>query len=178
LRARGGRVDYVVGNHDFRLGPRLRSLCDHVGGPLELELGGLRLLLAHGDEADRSWGYRLTRALLRSEAFDRSVLALGEARARSLLAHLAGASRHRPASPGPLVDAQRAWAAPRLRAGVQAVLMGHIHVLELAPLGGGCVVHTGDWASRRSWCWIGEGELGLMEGPEELARWAPTRQGG
>lgn len=159
LRSRGISLRVVPGNHDFALGPffheELRAQVSE--GPLSLVVDGRRLLLAHGDEADGSRGYRMTRALLRGRPFAALMAALGPERGWTLLARLAGSSRAHGGDPEPLVRAQQAWALPRLGAEADVVVMGHIHVPRLVPTERGLIVHLGDWVEHRTWLRIDDG---------------------
>jgi len=155
---RGLPVTFVPGNHDFAVGPFLR---DEVGvevqGHHSRELDGVRFHLAHGDEADASVGYALTRAFLRGRPFAALMRALGPARGEALLRRMAGASRHHPADPGPLLSAPQRWARQRLKNGAQVVVLGHIHVLAHVRFAEGDVIHLGDWAQYRSYLEVEDG---------------------
>lgn len=154
LARRGVRLRFVPGNHDFAVGETLRSLLSlEVAPRLDLTWGGRRFVLVHGDEADTSRGYTLTRWLLRGPIFAALMWALGPQRARRLGLRLAGGSRALAAhQPKPwLVAAQRAWAEAEVRAGrADVVVMGHSHQLEQTRLdGGGEYINLGDFTHDR-----------------------------
>lgn len=154
LARRGVRLRFVPGNHDFAVGETLRSLLGlEVSSRLDLTWGGRRFVLVHGDEADTSRGYTLTRWLLRGPIFAALMWALGPQRARRLGLRLAGGSRALAAhQPKPwLVAAQRAWAEAEVRAGrADVVVMGHSHQLEQTRLdGGGEYINLGDFTHDR-----------------------------
>ncbi len=157
LRERGIPLTVLRGNHDFRLGP---VFTDHLGATVvdevRVQLAGRRFLLVHGDQPDTTLGYRLTRAVLRSGAFDRLMRALGPEGARRLGHRLAGASRHYGDEPAPLLAAQQHWAAERLAGDVDVVVMGHSHVLGTWELPGGVLFNLGDFARDRSWLAVTE----------------------
>ena len=160
---RGIDVDWLAGNHDFGVRPpagvRLRE-------PHVVDCDGLRLLLAHGDEPDTTVGYRAVSAVLRGWPFGALVNALGPDRGMALLRRLAG-PRHPVDAPAPeaLVAAQRSWAAERLEdPQVDAVVMGHSHVLGEADLPGGTLFHTGAWYGLRSWLEVVDGTARLRTG--------------
>lgn len=156
LRARGVPLTVLRGNHDFRLGPVFHdTLGATVADEVVVELGGRRFLLVHGDQPDRSLGYRLTRTVLRSGPFDRLMRGLGPDGGRRLGHRLAGASRHYGATPTRLLEAQTTWAGERLRGDVDVVVMGHSHVLGRWTLPGGELINLGDLARDQTWLAVG-----------------------
>ena len=169
LARRGVRLRFVPGNHDFALGETLRAMLGlEVASRLDLTWGGRRFVLVHGDEADTSRGYALTRLTLRGPLFAALMWALGPVRGRRLGLGLAGGSRaladH---APKPwLVAAQRAWAEAELRAGrADVVVMGHSHSLEHTQLDGeGEYINLGDFARDRQYLAV------LSDGRCELRR--------
>ena len=167
VRARGIGLTIVPGNHDFALGPFFhRDLDAQVRGPHVLTVDGRQFLLAHGDEADRSVGYRVTRATLRSTAFAGLMRVLGPRAGDRLLSRLAGHSRAHPANPGPLRQRQQDWALQHIHNGVDCVIVGHVHAPGSAAVGGGRVVHLGGWGVDRTWCLIDGGVPRLLKGPD------------
>jgi UDP-2,3-diacylglucosamine hydrolase len=164
LISRGVRVVFVPGNHDFGVVPALLAQGVQVETSLRLEVGGRRLLLAHGDEADRSLGYRVLSAALRGPAFGALMQVLGPTRGDALLDRLAGASRGHPAVPARLIAAQAAWAQRQIDDGVDLVGLGHSHHIERRALRGGHLVCLGDWVGQRCELWI-EGASLRLQGP-------------
>ena len=164
LQSRGIKVCFVPGNHDFAVGPALRTRGVEVATSFSIEVGGRRLLLVHGDEADRSAGYRFTTALLRGRPFAALMERLGPVRGDALLDRLAGASRGRPAPRAPLIAAQADWARRQWADGADIVVMGHIHHFGLLQEGGKVLVYLGDWVEKRSRLVI-DGERLYLDGP-------------
>jgi len=164
LISRGVRVVFVPGNHDFGVVPALRAQGVEVQPALHLQVGGRRLLLAHGDEADRSPGYRLLSAALRGSAFGALMQVVGPARGDALLDRLAGASQAHPAVPSRLIAAQAAWAQAQIDGGVDLVALGHSHHIERRALRGGHLLCLGDWVRQRCELWI-EGATLRLHGP-------------
>jgi UDP-2,3-diacylglucosamine pyrophosphatase LpxH len=124
LEAFEGELVVLAGNHDFALGRRLgRFAAPSWRG----ELAGVDTLLVHGDEADRSLGYRTLKAVVRSPA----VLAAGRwtGAAGWVGKRASSTSRVHGIRPG-LLDAQRAWAAQQDAA---RVVMGHSHQQTMEP---------------------------------------------
>lgn len=164
VRARGIDLHVVPGNHDFALGPYFQdTLAAVIHGPHLRRFDGVAYYLAHGDEADTSRGYRLTRRLLRSTAFAGLMRGLGPARGWQLVRSLAGSSRHHPADPVALRAAQQAWARTHLEAGADYVVMGHIHAPGRSA--DDRVVHLGGWGTDRTWCLVEDGVPTLMCAP-------------
>lgn len=148
--ARGTRLAFVPGNHDFALAGALARLGLDVNEELHFIVGERRWLVVHGDQADESQGYRLSRRLLRGRAFAGLMGALGPRKGQRLIAGLAGSSRAHAKDGSELVQAQLAWADQRLGQGIDAVAMGHGHALGLHRRPGGPVALLGDWTSQRS----------------------------
>ena len=158
LQRRGVELVFVGGNRDFAMGGLLESrLGLPLHGPHVLDFDGLRLCLAHGDEADPSRGYRLLRTLIRSSGFDGLVRALGPRRGLRLLRMLASGSRKAPGGGG-MLEWQAAWAQDRLDSGsADAVARGHSPRLGVEPLRGGSLYMLGDWQSQRSFLAVDSG---------------------
>jgi UDP-2,3-diacylglucosamine pyrophosphatase LpxH len=150
LDAVGGRTLLICpGNHDFGLRwPALPQLC--VAERHHVEVGGIRALLVHGDEADRRRGYRLTRRLVRGRPFAALIDALGPIRGQRALDALAGAPGADPRRvDAALVEAQRQWGRAQLGP-VELVVMGHSHHLGLEAHPGGALLWLGSWVGQRS----------------------------
>lgn len=165
LRARGVRLCYVPGNHDFALGPFFEEVLGAEIRPAHARsLDGEPYYLAHGDEADSSWGYRGLSLLLRGRAFRLLMHHLGPRRGMELLRKMAGTSRAYPAPSGPLLEAQRVWAQARVLEGARYVVLGHSHALGLTPLEGGALYNLGDWRDGPRWLEVQNGVPRLMPG--------------
>jgi UDP-2,3-diacylglucosamine hydrolase len=132
LARRGVRLRYVPGNHDFAVGETLTSMLGlEVASRLDLTWGGRRYVLVHGDEADTTRGYALTRFTLRGPLFAALMWALGPARGRRCWAYGS------PGDPAPSPLTNRSLGSSRrsalglraeLRAGrADVVVMGHSH---------------------------------------------------
>jgi len=163
----GTQLIFVEGNHDFHMGPyfseqlNCRILPD--GGTLEID--GLKLFVAHGDQANpNDTGYRLLRAFWRS-ALTRLLIRIvppdlawdfeAWASRRSQQARN-GKSRRTPA-----LDILLPYARARLEAGHDAVITGHFHEPSHQQLGEGQLIALGDWIDQFSYAVCEDGELSL-----------------
>lgn len=152
LRARGIALTFVPGNHDFFPGEFFTHvLAADVGAAHDRRLGTLNVTLAHGDEADRTLGYRALRCMVRGSAAHRVFGALGPRWGQPVLDAMAGVSEVHPSRQSPLILAQQRWSARRLKRGAEAVFLGHSHHASLVRLADGLVVHTGAWAGMRTY---------------------------
>jgi UDP-2,3-diacylglucosamine hydrolase len=170
-RARGIPVTLVPGNHDFAVGPVIEELGIRVRAPHLRKWGGKRYLLLHGDEADWTTGYRLTRRLLRGPAFAGLMTRLGEERGYRLLQRLAGTpglvvEAYEPA----LFEAQRAYAEDMLGSLADVVVLGHVHRPRLLEAHSGTIIQVGGWLCGRTWLRIDDGEPSLVQGLGGLVR--------
>lgn len=166
------RLIFVPGNHDWHAAPFLRDelgaeVCP-PGGAIRAVWDGVRVHLAHGDEADRSAGYRLISAALHSRPFHALVDRLGPDRGWRLLARIAG-EPHPDRRPSPaLLAAQRACAARRLDPAApdaaDLVVFGHTHAPGVERIGGGCYVNLGDQVRHHTWLWFEDGRFELRRG--------------
>ena len=148
LSRAGVRVALVKGNHDCWLSARFEQTygVELLNSPSELTLGGRRVLLAHGDELDRSRRTRWTSALFRSRTATRLYSLLPERLGLALAGKIAGVSRTGGIKPV-LVRALRGYAGQKLREGVDLVIMGHVHVPVQERFAAGTYLNTGDWLS-------------------------------
>jgi UDP-2,3-diacylglucosamine hydrolase len=162
LKARGVQCYWVRGNHDFHLGPVLEEdLGVKVADQFEITVGEAKILLVHGDEADRSLGYRFTRWFLRGPTFARVMNRLSPGRVKRIGKALAGSSRDHMGSNAELLKAQEAWADARCKAGVDVVVLGHSHAPGITPLSTGKLVNLGDFVGEHTYLEI-ESDLRLM----------------
>jgi UDP-2,3-diacylglucosamine pyrophosphatase LpxH len=172
LRERGVGITFVPGNHDFRAGPFFTEVLGAEVRAMHLrQVQGRSVFLAHGDEADTSAGYALTRWALRSWAFDGFVRLLGAGWAWRFLRRLAGRSRAQPADQRALLARQRRWAQTKLTEGNELVVLGHVHHMGIHRTGVGAVIHLGGWCDERSWLDWSEAGIWLSQGAPD----APER---
>ncbi|MDG1481039.1 MAG: UDP-2,3-diacylglucosamine diphosphatase [Myxococcota bacterium] len=162
VKAAGVTIRFVPGNHDFHVGDYFsKTLEAEVTGPVRLTLSGRSFFLAHGDEADTSWRYTLTRTILRGALFAGIMRLLGPVLGGAFLQKLAGSSRDHMGDQQRLLERQREWATPHLQAGAEFVVMGHVHWPGVVAMPEGTVVHLGDWVSHHTFLLIESGEVSL-----------------
>jgi UDP-2,3-diacylglucosamine hydrolase len=168
-------VSFVGGNHDAWAGSFLR---DEVGlevlnGPVRMELGGRRALVAHGDGVGAGdFKYRALKRVIRSRAAVGAFRTLHPDLGRRI-AGLASTTEHKADtgdehSKGRAAFIQR-WAEEELARApdVEVVVAGHAHVptvAEVAP--GRFYVNSGDWIHGRSYV-----TLPVGGGAPELRGW-------
>lgn len=148
--ARGGwRLDLLRGNRELAAGRAFEAACGaRLAGPaLALALGPRRLRIVHGDRLVADPGYRAWSALARSLPFQAwSRLhppPLQEAVARALRRRSQG---RQAARPPPRFDLSALRAA---LAGVDALVLGHIHAHWRRRLAGVECILVGDWSAGR-----------------------------
>ncbi|HEV8241072.1 MAG TPA: UDP-2,3-diacylglucosamine diphosphatase [Thermoanaerobaculia bacterium] len=131
LRARGIRVDYLEGNRDFFLAKSAyATFFDFVGDEIAFDHGGVRYLAVHGDGLDdKDVQYRLWRRATKSFPVRLAMRYLPARLARRLVdsteRKLAQTNfKHRLAIPTAAIDR---FAARRLAAGHDVLLLGHFH---------------------------------------------------
>jgi len=165
VRDAGTRVLYLPGNHDFRLGPRVRASVEvATGRSVEMELDGRRVWLAHGDELDPRPVSALFRALGRNHAAVALYSLLGQRAGTRLAGWVSGRSRARPPDE-PLRDRMAAFAQQRLLRGDDVVVLAHSHLPELRQLERGTYLNVGDWLGGRTFGVMRDGVVSLERFP-------------
>ena len=155
LRARGWRLDLILGNRELTAGRQLAvaSGCRMHWPSLTLMLGARRLRIIHGDRICHDPSYHFFAAWMRS-FWHRQWQALHPAPVQDLVARLLrGMSRQKKRAPAPraakrrvFIDRRRVEAVGR---GVDAVIAGHIHESWSRTIGGVELVLVGDWPLTR-----------------------------
>lgn len=153
LRARGIRVDYLEGNRDFFLADSAYStFFDFVGDEIAFTSGGVRYLAVHGDGLDdKDVQYRLWRRATKSLPVRLAMRWLPARLARRLVdsteRKLAQTNfKHRLAIPTAAIER---FAARRLPAGHDVLLLGHFHEERRWPVPGGEVWLLPAWFQTR-----------------------------
>ncbi|HEV8629815.1 MAG TPA: UDP-2,3-diacylglucosamine diphosphatase [Thermoanaerobaculia bacterium] len=158
LRARGIRVDYLEGNRDFFLAKSpYADFFDLVGDEVAFTVGGVRYLAVHGDGLDdKDVQYRLWRRATKSLPSRLLVRSLPARVARRLVdsteRKLAQTNfKHRVAIPAAAIER---FAARRLAAGHDVLLLGHFHEERRWPVAGGEVWLLPAWFESRRLEWV------------------------
>jgi len=161
----GLELHYLVGNHDF-------WMRDYFGLELginmhtesfDIELDGRRIHLHHGDGLDpRDTGYKFLRKVLRNPfsiwLFSWLHPDIGVALAKSS----SKSSRHyTSAKDYGADDGMRDYAAGKIAAGSDVVIMGHRHVPLCEKIGTGTYVNLGDWITHNTYGVLADGEISL-----------------
>jgi|GEM_PF-2344785 len=157
------KFTWVRGNHDFHVGGAEVSLSGiDVVDSLELSFGDTRVFLSHGDQADRTLGYRVLASGLRSRPFSLFMRAAGVNGSRRVGEALAGHSRDHEYGED-IVSAQIEWANCILRdQAVDVVVAGHTHKVGLYELTDGLFVNSGSFGVGGTWVHISADRLSIM----------------
>ncbi|HDS16818.1 MAG TPA: UDP-2,3-diacylglucosamine diphosphatase [Proteobacteria bacterium] len=125
----GVEIHLFAGNHELSGGPQLaaRGLIWHDGAAI-VELDGLRLYLAHGDQLNpEDYAYRLWRALIRHPLFLYLIERFPTALVRELALYLSRKSRHHNGR-GKFIPPQVYRSGARLlKSDLKAAVIGHFH---------------------------------------------------
>jgi UDP-2,3-diacylglucosamine hydrolase len=145
LRDKGLPILYFAGNHDFWLG---KFFTHDLGIPLipdalDLELGGKRFFIAHGDALGRGdWGYKATKKIFRNPVNIFLYRLIHPDLGIPLAKAIASLSR----SKGQKPDAPfREYALKKLEEGYDGVVFGHTHRPQYLPVGDKVYLNTGNW---------------------------------
>lgn len=158
--ARAGVGVYLMhGNRDFLLGPGFaeRSGCQLLEDPSVIPVGGAPCVLTHGDAlCTRDTDYMQLREVVRSEAWQRDILARSLDERRALATQMREESRRAGANkPDNIMDVTPEEVCRLMRAhGAQLMVHGHthrpaVHRFELSDLPATRIV-LGDWL-RYAW---------------------------
>ncbi|MFA7403838.1 MAG: UDP-2,3-diacylglucosamine diphosphatase [Pelobacteraceae bacterium] len=169
LVARGCRLVYFEGNHDFHLGAifsqRLKAEI-HVG-PAIKTVQGKRLYVCHGDQINREDRlYRLLRFLLRTRLVAASVRHFPPAWAQKIRERLQKRSQAGYVAKTTRWDYRRIlldFAGSLEKQGCDGLVTGHFHLAlqEELPETSFMVLALGDWMEQRTYGEMQDGELRL-----------------
>jgi UDP-2,3-diacylglucosamine hydrolase len=133
LRRDGVRVIYFEGNHDFSLGTYMRKELgiEVYDKSIEMELGGKRIFLAHGDRISPTLDHWILSALLRNRVTYQGISLLGARLVMAIALRWSASSRGRNMERSPVVIKQlRSFAQRKLKEGFDAVILAHTHLPE------------------------------------------------
>lgn len=171
VRAKGVRITYLAGNHDFWLGSFMTQTLgiDFREGAVPLSLQGRRLWLHHGDGlVGGDLGYRILKKVLRNRVSNflyRTIHPdLGIPLAHRVSRWSRGTRGHLPLHTDRLV---REIAAPRFAEGYDAVLIGHFHRPFEHRENGRDFVVLGDWIDDFTYAVLEDGQLRVESWPDQ-----------
>jgi len=164
LRQKDIEIVYLPGNHDFWLGDYLHrqvgvTLADEQ---MEINHHGIKIHLYHGDGlAYGDHGYRLIKKLFRFKPNIWLYKLLPVDWAYRLAHHTSGASREYTSKKSKDLQGYYDYAAEKIKAGSNAVIMGHTHLPEIKKIDSGLYINTGDWLEHFSYVVLEDGEFKL-----------------
>jgi UDP-2,3-diacylglucosamine hydrolase len=176
LSESGVRLILIGGNHDAWGGPFLEKQVgiELADGPLELEIGGRRALIAHGDGlGPGDTGYKMLKFVLRSRPVCRAMrwvhpdLACGVARrvTRTPDRHEHGFER---AQERAAVLETYALELLQERPDLDLIIFGHCHTPTVKRVDDGrYYINSGDWVSHRTYTLVSEARIEQKEWEEE-----------
>jgi UDP-2,3-diacylglucosamine hydrolase len=145
LRERGLPILYLAGNHDFWLGRFFTKDLDIplIPDALELELGGKRFFIAHGDAMGRGdRGYKAMKKIFRCRMNIFLYRLIHPDIGIPLAKAIASLSRSKGEKPD---TPYREYALKKLQEGYDRVVFGHTHRPLLLPVGEKVYLNLGDW---------------------------------
>ncbi|MBI5810721.1 MAG: UDP-2,3-diacylglucosamine diphosphatase [Deltaproteobacteria bacterium] len=153
LAAKGTKIIYLEGNHDFSMGP---FFTDELGARVfaashELSINGRRFFIAHGDKVSMGLGYALWRGFLRSPLCRLIVRIVPPETAWKIAQYLSARSRRRNDYKGvnsKVEEKLRAFAREKIAIGYYGVILAHSHVagIHREDGGRGLYANPGSWA--------------------------------
>lgn len=164
LTQNGVKVIYLPGNHDFWLGDYLHRQAGVMLADEKVDIGhqGKRIHLFHGDGlAYGDYGYRFIKKLFRFKPNIWLYKLLPVDLAYKIAFRVSGTSRQYTSKKPKDLQGYYDYAAEKIKAGSDAVIMGHTHVPELIRMGAGLYINTGDWIENFSYVVLKDGEFEL-----------------
>jgi UDP-2,3-diacylglucosamine hydrolase len=172
LRESGVRLILIGGNHDAWGGPFLEEKVgmELAEGPLEMEIGGRRALVAHGDGiGPGDTGYKLLKFVLRSRPVCRAMrwvhpdLACGIAQRVTRTPHRQEHGFQRAEERAQVLETYAIDLLER-RSELDLVVFGHSHTPALKDVGDGrYYVNSGDWVNHRTYTVVSEEGVNQQE---------------
>jgi len=133
LRARGVRVIYLEGNHDFSLGSYMREELgiEVYNKSTEMKIDGKRIFMAHGDRISPTLDHWIVSGILRNWFAYHVISLLGSRLVMAIAHRWSASSRGRNMERSPVVIARlRRFAQRKLKQGFDAVILAHTHLPE------------------------------------------------
>ena len=158
IQARGTKIIYCEGNHDFSMGAFFTQTlkADVYPEISEVMIDGKRFLLGHGDTVSMTTGYRLWRGYLRSPLFTVVSAMATSPVVWAIAGSLSKKSRRKGRYLSEVNQVEprlREFAKGKLAEGLDAVVLGHSHAagvhVEEAGNRKGVYANPGSWAGQR-----------------------------
>ncbi len=174
---KGVKIHYLAGNHDFALGPFLRTKMgiSVYPGHLSRDIQGKNVYLFHGDGLiKRDFGYRILKKLLRNRVNQFIYKLLHPDIGVPLGSFFSSSSRkylNKPLSEE-LRNEYRSCAAKLVADGYDIVIFAHTHLPELIEYPKGIYCNIGSWLKHYSYATMKDGKISLERyhesSPEQL----------
>lgn len=155
----GLEIHYWPGNHDFWVGDFVRNLGIIIhSGPEIINIGNRKILVQHGDEMDSKF---MLKVLLKNRAL-RTIFSwihpeAGFALAKRISRFSRTNSKRNNLNSGQLKN----YAEKKFREGIDAILMGHLHLPYFYEKDDKILAILGDWLHYRSFGIISNGKISL-----------------
>jgi len=153
LIKRGVEITYIEGNHDFFLDSFFHGKvgADVYPETAEMNFDGMRMLLAHGDLAERRRSSRFVRWFLRSPIFRLIHHVAPPPFSWRVAMKLSRKSRPMMGRGGVIASFMKEFAHNRIGEGIDLVVMGHTHIAaitkEIVNGREGMYANPGDWVT-------------------------------
>ncbi len=163
----GVKIHFIGGNHDIWASRYFheRYGSEPDGGPVQLELGGLRVRFEHGDGLlSHDWLYSTFRAIVRTTAGIALAKSLHPEILFAISTWLSGKSRNASRDEGrEIEDKAAAWLAGHDGGDWNLMVMGHVHHNFEVTVGGRTLCAPAGWFDRLEYGLIRDGELVLQD---------------
>ncbi|MFQ5329070.1 MAG: UDP-2,3-diacylglucosamine diphosphatase [Thermodesulfobacteriota bacterium] len=165
LTRRGVQITYIEGNHDFFLEAFFHRKvgADVYPETAEIDLDGKRMLLAHGDLAERRGSSRFCRWFLRSPIFRLIHHVAPPPFSWGVAMKLSRKSRPMMGRGGAIAVFMKEFAQNKIGEGIDLVIMGHTHIASITneAVSGreGIYANPGDWITDHTYLLYEKGKL-------------------
>jgi UDP-2,3-diacylglucosamine hydrolase len=171
IRRRGVAVTWVPGNHDFAVGEFVERTLEIPVVPVWRTVSnGRRVVVVHGDRADRSFSQRVVTHVLRGFGGRAAMRVLGPDRGLEVARFLSRSSRtHGGSGQDYILDQQRRLADGWLGGEADIVCVGHSHAPGIEERACGRLVNLGDWVQHHTFGLLEAGDVRLLQWKGSLA---------
>ena len=166
VRDAGVRIHFIGGNHDIWAADYFRDRygCSGDTGPLDLELGGLRLRLDHGDGLlAKDYIYKTFRRIVRHKAGIVFAKSLHPELLYAFSRWLSGVSRQAYREEGERLEALAAAYLDRASGPWDTLVIGHVHHAMDIEAADRRLLGLGSWLGEESYALLQDGRLTLKD---------------